>query len=124
MTPIDKLPELVNGNAALVRRGRHFSTEMMIEVGDAQYLVRIEQGRIAAVEPLRINLRPWSFAIRAAAEVWERFWEPVPAPGYHDLIALLRYGRVRMEGNLQPLMANLIYLKLVLETPRRLETRR
>jgi hypothetical protein len=124
MTPIEKLPDLVNANAALVRRGRHFSADIMIEVGETQYLVRIAQGRIADVTPIRLNLQSWTFAIRAAADVWARFWQPVPAPGYHDLIALLRYGRLRFEGNLQPLMANLIYLKLVLETPRALEAGR
>jgi pimeloyl-ACP methyl ester carboxylesterase len=117
---IERLPELVNGNAALVRRGRHFSDTLMIEVGERQYLVRIEQGRIADVSPVRIHLQSWSFAIRAAAEVWERFWQPVPEPGYHDLVALLRYGRMRFEGTMQPLIANLVYLKLVLETPRTL----
>ena len=121
---IERLPELVNGNAALVRRGRYFSDTVMIEVGEAQHLVRFEQGRIAAVEPVRTGLQPWSFAIRAATEVWAQFWLPVPPPGYHDLIALLRYKRLRLEGNLQPLMANLLYFKLVLETPRRLEARR
>jgi hypothetical protein len=115
---IERLPALVNGNAALVRRGRWFSDTVMIESAPRQYLLRFEQGRIAALEPVRIHLQSWSFAIRAAEEVWARFWEPVPAPGYHDLIALLRYGRVRFEGNLQPLMANLLYFKLVLETPR------
>ena len=76
MTPIERLPELVNANAALVRRGRHFSTDMMIEVGAQQYLVRIAQGRIESVQPVRVNLQPWSFAIRASAEDWARFWEP------------------------------------------------
>jgi hypothetical protein len=115
---IEKLPEWVNGNAALVRRGRYFSETVLIEEGATPWLVRFEAGRIASVTPVRTNLQSWTFAIRAAAEVWQRFWEPVPAPGYHDLIALLRYGRVKFEGNLQPLMANLIYPKLVLETPR------
>jgi hypothetical protein len=121
---IEQLAERVNSNEALVRRGRYFSETVMIEVGTAQYLVRFESGRIATVARVRTNLQSWTFAIRAAEEVWQRFWEPVPAPGYHDLIALLRYGRLRLEGNLQPLMANLIYLKLVLESLRDRETSR
>jgi hypothetical protein len=44
----------------------------------------------------------------------------VPRPGYHDLFALTRFGRARIEGDLQPLMANLRYIKEVLEVPRRL----
>lgn len=121
---IERLPEWVNTDAALVRRGRWFSETFMIEVGQRQHLVRAEQGRIAEVRPIAINLVPWTFAIRAAEDVWRRFWQPVPEPGYHDIIALLRYGRMKFEGNLQPLMANLIYLKLVLETPRGREATR
>ena len=121
---IEQLAERVNSNEALVRRGRYFSDTVMIEVGATQYLVRFENGRIDSVARVRTNLQPWTFAIRAAEDVWQRFWEPVPAPGYHDLIALLRYGRLKLEGNLQPLMANLIYMKLVLESLRAQEPSR
>jgi hypothetical protein len=117
---IEKLPELVNSDEALVRRGRWLTADALIEVGARGHLVRFEAGRIAAVRRLTTNLVPWSFAIRAEEEVWRRFWRPVPEPGYHDIIALMRYGRMRLEGNLQPLMAHLLYVKAVLETPRRL----
>lgn len=118
---IEKLPDLVNGDAALVRRGRWLTTDFMVEVGPEQHLVRVEQGRIAEVRPITVNLVPWRFAVRAEADVWRRFWRPVPEPGYHDVIALMRYGRMRLEGDLQPMMANLLYIKAVLESPRRLE---
>ena len=38
----------------------------------------------------------------------------MPAPGYHDVIAMGRLGVARLEGDLQPLMANLRYIKEVL----------
>jgi hypothetical protein len=47
-----------------------------------------------------------------------RYWEPVPAPGFHDLFALTKGGHARVEGDLQPLMANLRYVKDVLTLPR------
>lgn len=116
---LERLPELVNGNAALVRRGRHFNADFLVEVGDRPHIVTVTQGRVTAVTEPRLALgRSWVFAVRASAEVWQRFWEPVPPPGYHDLIALLRYGRLHLEGNLQPLMANLLYVKLLLESLR------
>jgi hypothetical protein len=42
----------------------------------------------------------------------------MPEPGYHDVIAMTRLGVARLEGDLQPLMANLRYVKEVLESPR------
>ncbi len=121
---IEALPELVNGNAALRRRGRWFTCTFMIEVGDRQFRVGVREGKIEAVAPVRIAMQSWEFAIRAPEEVWQRFWQPLPEPGYHDIMALLRYGRMRIEGNLQPLLANLLYLKMVLESPRHREASR
>ena len=37
---LDRLPDLVNGNAALVRRGRYLNTTFMVEVGPQQQLFR------------------------------------------------------------------------------------
>jgi hypothetical protein len=64
-------------------------------------------------------MRSWTFALRASEEAWRRFWEPVPAPGYHDLFAMKKLGVARIEGDLIPLMANLRYVKDVVAAPRR-----
>ena len=117
---IDRLPGLVNGDEALVRRGRFLTCDFLVEVGAVAYHVSVEQGRIASVTPGLALMRPWRFAIRAPEDAWREFWQPVPRAGYHDLFALTRFGRARIEGDLQPLMANLRYIKEVLEAPRRL----
>lgn len=111
---------LVNADAALIRRGQFLTTEFLVQVGDVPYLVTVVQGRIEGVERGPFLLRAWSFAIRAPADAWRRFWEPVPAPGYHDLFAMAKRGEATLEGDLQLLMANLRYVKEVLAAPRRL----
>ncbi|MBI1726120.1 MAG: hypothetical protein HYR50_02520 [Candidatus Rokubacteria bacterium] len=117
---IERLVELVNADEALVRRGRFLTTDFLVEVGETPYHVSVERGRMASVTRRPVLMRPWRFAIRAAEDAWLEFWQPVPRPGYHDLFALTRFGRARIEGDLQPLMANLRYIKEVLEAPRRL----
>ena len=114
---IEALPELVNNNAALVRRGRHLTTTFMLEIGDKQYLVSVLNGRILDVTAAKV-MPCWVFALRAPAEAWRKFWAPVPEPGYNDIFALIRRGLMRIEGNLQPLMANLLYIKAVLASIR------
>ena len=113
------LPDLVNADAALVRRGRYLTATFLVEAGDAEFLVRVVEGRIAAVETGPFLMRSWTFALRASDEAWRRFWAPVPAPGYHDLFAMKKLGVARIEGDLVPLMANLRYVKDVLAAPRR-----
>ncbi len=118
---LERLGEIVNGDEALVRRGRYFSDTFMLEVGETQYLIEIRQGRIESVETGPFVMRSWTFAIRATEDVWEKFWEELPQPGYHDIFALLRQGRIAFDGELQPMMANLLYVKAVIAAPRGLE---
>jgi hypothetical protein len=118
MAGLDELPERVNGNAALVRRGRFLSTTFLVGIGETECLVRIAEGRIAEVRHGPFTMPSWRFALRAPEAAWQRFWEKVPPPGYNDLLALLRRGELKIEGDLQPFMANLLYMKAVLAAPR------
>jgi hypothetical protein len=115
---IAQLPEIVNRNPAIVRWGRRMHETFMVEVGADQYLIRISEGKIESMEKGPFVMRPWKFAIRASRESWEKFWQKTPAPGWHDLFALLRRGDVTFEGDQRVLMAYLLYVKLLLAAPR------
>jgi hypothetical protein len=115
---LERLPEWVAADAALVRRGRYLSTTFLVEIGDAAWLVTVHEGRVTRVERGPFLLRDWTFAVRASEQAWRRFWEPVPAPGFHDLFAMTKGGHARVEGDLRPLMANLRFVKDVLALPR------
>jgi pimeloyl-ACP methyl ester carboxylesterase len=114
----ERLAELVNADERLVHRGRFLTTTFLLEAGADAWLVRVVEGRVERVERGPFLMRAWSFAIRAPAESWRRFWEPVPAPGYHDLFAMSRNGHARIEGDLVPLMTYLRYVQDVLAAPR------
>ena len=114
---IEELPRLVNCDPAIVRWGRHMNETFMVAVGDVQYLCKISEGKIA-VEKGPFTQRSWRFAIRASRECWDKFWQKTPAPGWHDLFALLRRGDVKFEGDQRVLMAYLMYVKLVLAAAR------
>jgi len=115
---LEQLADRVNGDAALVRRGRHFTGAFLVEARPRGWLVHVLRGRIERVEEGPFVMPSWRFALRADEASWQRFWRPRPAPGDHDLLALVRRGLMKFEGDLQPLMANLLYIKGVLEAPR------
>ncbi len=116
----EALPGLVAADADLVRRGRFLSCDIELGVGAQPLHVEIVAGRVASVARGPFLLRPWTFAIRAEPDVWLRFLEPLPAAGYHDIMALTKAGRARVEGHLVPFMGNLQYIKDVLAAPRAL----
>ena len=115
---IERVDELVNRNPAIVRWGRRMSETFMVEVGEAQFLLTVRDGKIEKLEKGPFTQRSWSFAIRASRESWDKFWHKPPAPAWHDHFALLRRGDVKFEGDQRVLMAYLQYVKLVLAAPR------
>ena len=69
MAPVlERLPDWVNADAALVRRGRYLSTVFLVEVCETAWLVTVHEGRVARVERGPFLMREWAFAIRASAE--------------------------------------------------------
>ena len=121
---LTRLPELVDADAGLMRRGERLTTTFLLAVDDAEYLVHVAAGRVTSVERGPFLMRSWSFAVRAPADAWARFWRALPEPGYHDLFAMKKRGIARVEGDLWPLMTHLRYVKDVLATPRRALARR
>src|ERR1700754_3972718 len=112
---IDQLKEKVNQDASLTRRGRFLTTTFLIEVGPAQWLVRIVEGKITSVTQGPCVVAAWSFALRASQEEWQKFWSATPRPGSNDLMALLKRRVLKAEGDLQVFIANLRYFKESLE---------
>ncbi len=111
LEPLEKLPARANADERLVWRGRYLDTEFLIDMGDAAWLVRIDAGRVVSVTRVARVMPSWTFALRASREAWAQFWQAVPPPGYHDLMAMLKFGTLRIEGNLHPFMSHLLYFK-------------
>lgn len=116
---ISRLKESVNANAALVRRGRWFNADILLEIGTRSHLVAIRNGEIASIDDVSLRLVPFDFALRGSEDAWSEFWKPVPKPMHHDVIALIRAGKMRLEGNVELAMAHFLTLKLMLEQPRK-----
>ena len=108
----------VNDDEFLVHRGRFLTGDILVEIGDVPFIVAIDKGKVAAVERGPFPLRPWVFAVRGSEEGWRGFWQPIPPPQFHDIFALVKRGHFRLEGDLHPFMANLLYMKDLLAAPR------
>jgi hypothetical protein len=116
----EQLPRLLAEDTKLIRRGAFFDARFQVGIGAIPFDVIVAAGRITALERGPFLMRPWRFAVRGTSEAWGRLWRPLPEPGWHDLNALMKRGSVQLEGDLQPLMANLQYVKDLLALPRQL----
>ena len=90
----------------------------MESIDNAFFLMALQHGVLAPTVFLMIFLyaiaSQLKCALRAPREAWEQFWRADPPPGFHDLMALVKRRALRIEGNLHPFMANLLYFKDVM----------
>ena len=113
--------------ARFIESARHFQQDRQasftarVSIGSQHLLLTVENGKVAVIEDLS-RLRPltsWDFSLSADTDSWTHFWQTTPVAGWHDIFALSRYGRMRIEGNLHPFMAHLQFVKDLLASPRR-----
>ncbi len=116
---LDAIPALVNADARLVHRGRFVDTTFLVALGGGDTLVRVEAGRVTNVRHGPFITPNYSFALRAPRDVWDKFWQPMPPRGFTDVFALVKQKLMKVEGDLHPFMANLLYFKDVIAAPRR-----
>lgn len=108
--------------AGAFTRDRLFTADMLVQFGASPVRVCIRDGAVVRMQTQLPPMCTWDFAVRASEHAWQEFWRATPAPGWHDIFALSKRGELEILGNLQPLMANLQYVKDLLamgreETP-------
>jgi hypothetical protein len=103
---------------ALIARGRFLDCECLLGPSDHPFHASIRGGRIVDLTPAPVLMRSWRFSYRATAAAWAEYWQPMPRPGWHDLLALTKREQAVLEGDLHPFMAHLQYFKDVLALPR------
>lgn len=108
---IERLPELANGDAWLTHRGRFLDTNLMLEVGHDQYLIHIREGRVQSVDSGPFVMASWTFALRASEDDWRTFCRASPPPGFHDLVAMLKFKRLTLDGDPYPFMTHIRYFR-------------
>jgi hypothetical protein len=109
--PLETLKERAAGDALLARFGLDLDCALVVGDGDTDWLVEIARGAVVRVTKGPFIMPKTDLRLRAASETWKRFLEPVPPPGYHDLLALRRYRRIQIEGDIRLMSAYLFYLK-------------
>jgi len=115
---IEALPDRIAARPHLLRLGALVSETVLLRVDEIEHYLRFDRGRLAAVIPGPSKKIPYRFAIITDREAIEKFWQPLPEPGFHDIFGLVKIGRAEILGDILALVKNLRYFKEVLALPR------
>lgn len=99
----------------LAHQGRWVNVTFLLRKGDAEYLVTLRDGRVQRIAPGPHVMPCWTFALSAGDDAWERFWAAEPQPRFHDLMAMVRFKALRIEGDMTVFMRNLLYFKALVK---------
>ena len=108
----------VNGDPALVHRGRWINLTFTLGIEDIDYLITLQKGKIVNITQRKLQTITGQFSIRADESSWRKHWQKIPQRDYHDLFAMLAKDIVNIDGDLVPLMQNLQYFKDVISKNR------
>ncbi|WP_407177214.1 hypothetical protein [Bradyrhizobium sp. STM 3562] len=113
------LPDLLARDEALITRGRWLDVDCLLGPMVQPFHIAIRAGRIVEMTPAPLLMRSWRFSYRASTQALAAYWQAVPRPGWHDLLALTKRGEAVLEGDLYPFMTHLQFFKDLLALPRR-----
>ena len=104
----DAFAEASNTDPEIQAHGKYFTCSYLLDATERSYVVEVQSGRVTnvAVDPGPLDVA-YDFAIRASAETWRGFGEPVPAPMFHGIWAATFQRDMRLEGKVLVLMQNL-----------------
>lgn len=96
-------------------RCSHINTNFLLTYGKNDYLIKLLAGQVIEIKKGPFVMPHWSFRLIAERKDWKKFWSSEPAAGYHDLLALVKFRRMRIEGDLTLFMQNLFYFKQLIK---------
>jgi hypothetical protein len=95
----------------LHRIGILFSETVLLSIDEQDFFLRFEKGHLVEVKGGPSRKTPWRFAFRIDQAALEQFWQPMPTAGFHDIFALVKIGRARIDGDILTLVKNLRFFK-------------
>ena len=112
------LPQLLGASPYLQHRGRFANGAFLMEIGEVRFHAELRDGAFVDFAQGPALMRPWRFALRGDPQAWERFCLPCPPPDFHDILALTKFKRFQLEGDLHPFLSNLLFFKDLFALPR------
>lgn len=103
----NKFKSLTDNDATIAAMGKYYTCTFMYDMGDRKVIVEMHDGKVKNINTDPAPLDAYDFALRASAQTWREFGQPVPKPMYHGIWSASFRSGLKLEGNLLVLMQNL-----------------
>ena len=102
-----KYEELTNGDDTIGAMAKYYTCTFMFDMEKAKVIIEMHDGKVKKINTNPSPLDPYDFALRASANTWKEFGQPIPKPMYHGIWSASFLRDLKIEGNHLVLMKNL-----------------
>ena len=102
-----KYEDLSNSDETIGAMAKHYSCSFMFDMEKAKVIIEMHDGKVKNINTNPGPLDPYDFALRASANTWKEFSQPIPKPMYHGIWSASFRKDLKIEGNHLILMKNL-----------------
>ncbi len=102
-----KYEEATNSDETIGSMAKYYSCSFMFDMEKAKVIIEMHDGKVKNINTNPGPLDPYDFALRASANTWKEFSQPMPKPMYHGIWSASFRKDLKIEGNHLVLMKNL-----------------
>lgn len=94
-------------NKTIAAMARYFTCTYMLDMGQEKVIVEMIDGKVYRINVSPGSMDAYNFALRASAQTWREFAQPIPKPMYHGIWSASFRKDLKIEGNTLVLLQNL-----------------
>ena len=102
-----KYEDLTNSDETIAAMAKYYSCSFMFDMEKAKVIIEMHDGKVKNINTNPGQLDAYDFALRASANTWKEFSQPMPKPMYHGIWSASFRKDLKIEGNHLILMKNL-----------------
>ena len=102
-----KYEDLTNSDDTIAAMAKYYTCTFMFDMEKAKVIIEMHDGKVKKINTNPSPLDPYDFALRASANTWKEFGQPIPKPMYHGIWSASFLRDLKIEGNHLVLMKNL-----------------
>ena len=102
-----KYEDLADNVDTIGAMAKYYTCTFLFDMEKAKVIFEMHDGKVKKINTNPSPLDPYDFALRASANTWKEFGQPIPKPMYHGIWSASFLRDLKIEGNHLILMKNL-----------------
>jgi hypothetical protein len=103
----NRFKSLSDSDPTIAAMAKYYTCTFMFDMTDCKVIIEMHDGKVKRIDTDPQPLDSYDFALRASAQTWREFGQPLPRPMFHGIWAASFRKDLKLEGNLLVLMQNL-----------------